>query len=263
MTRSLKPLRVADRCASVVSQHKLAENMYWLTLCSPQLARGTEPGQDVSIFLSDGSDPLLGRPFAVADSAPERGEISLCYMVVGRGTKLMTSLKTGDRVRLRGPLGNPLPNRGAGVFIAAGGAGVASFLLYAKIFNDRVRGFFFGLPGKGFESCAEKISSLFPDIKIYADDGSFGEGDSMFADLPKDPGNGCEIWASGPHGFLKAVESHCRVAENRLYYALDGRMACGYGGCLGCTVKTSSGRKRVCVDGPIFAAGEVNLDELI
>jgi dihydroorotate dehydrogenase electron transfer subunit len=34
-------------------------------------------------------------------------------------------------------------------------------------------------------------------------------------------------------------------------------MACGVGACLSCVVDTTSGKKRSCVDGPIFDANEV------
>jgi dihydroorotate dehydrogenase electron transfer subunit len=34
-------------------------------------------------------------------------------------------------------------------------------------------------------------------------------------------------------------------------------MACGVGACLGCSLPTVSGNKRVCADGPVFDAAEV------
>jgi dihydroorotate dehydrogenase electron transfer subunit len=38
---------------------------------------------------------------------------------------------------------------------------------------------------------------------------------------------------------------------------MEKRMACGIGACLSCIVETTAGRKRACVDGPIFDASEV------
>jgi len=54
----------------------------------------------------------------------------------------------------------------------------------------------------------------------------------------------------------------CQEAEVPLYVSLEERMACGVGACLGCTVWTRSGPKRVCSDGPVFPAAEVFFDAL-
>jgi NAD(P)H-flavin reductase len=56
---------------------------------------------------------------------------------------------------------------------------------------------------------------------------------------------------------LKAVAAKCRAAAVPCFVSLEKRMACGVGACLGCTVKTVSGNRRCCADGPIFKADEV------
>ena len=35
------------------------------------------------------------------------------------------------------------------------------------------------------------------------------------------------------------------------------RMGCGFGACMGCSVETINGPKRVCKEGPVFEASEV------
>ena len=39
--------------------------------------------------------------------------------------------------------------------------------------------------------------------------------------------------------------------------SLEARMGCGFGACMGCSIKTTSGPKRVCKEGPVFKGKEV------
>ena len=56
---------------------------------------------------------------------------------------------------------------------------------------------------------------------------------------------------------MKALASKYEKRQSQLFLSLDAKMACGYGGCLGCVVDTVSGKKRACADGPVFRADEV------
>ena len=64
------------------------------------------------VYVSDGLEPLLGRPFAVVDADMDRGELSVCYIMQGHGTELLSGLKLGSFVKVRGLLGVPLPVSG-------------------------------------------------------------------------------------------------------------------------------------------------------
>lgn len=251
---------IKDYESEVVSVERLTEKLFWLTVKCPELAERALPGHCVMVFVSGTSDPLLGRPFAIADADAERGEISVCVSIVGRGTKLLSQKLPGETLRLRGLFGVPHP-RGGKVRLLSGGVGAAIFLLYYKVYDGDVSGFYLGIPGKGYEGFAAKIKELVPDAMIFTDDGSFGEGDSMFKALPEDIGDGEAVWACGPVGFFRAVKRHYRSSPDKLWFSLENRMACGYGGCMGCVVKTSGGLMRVCVDKALFRADEVDLDE--
>jgi dihydroorotate dehydrogenase electron transfer subunit len=61
------------------------------------------------------------------------------------------------------------------------------------------------------------------------------------------------------------------IAENQPSLGLSGkpveislemRMACGFGVCRGCTIRTQSGPKEVCTDGPVFNLSDVIWDDL-
>ena len=249
--------KIDDYSCVVVKTDMLAERMAWLTVRSAALAEKTRPGNSVMVFPAEGLDPLLGRPFAVADTDPIKGEISVCYMLCGRGTEIMSRFQPGTNVRIRGLLGMPFDLPSGRVHIAAGGVGIAIFLLFNKLFSHCVDGLYLGIPGRGYEKYADKILSIAPNARLFTDDGSFGEGDSMFKVLPKDISENEAVWSCGPHGFLKALKNYYSEQPDKLYFSLDNRMACGYGGCMGCVVETKNGKKRVCVDQSLFRANEV------
>lgn len=252
--------KINDYLCEITGVETLTEKLFWLTFSCPQLARCALPGHCVMLFASEGAEPLLARPFAVADVSPERGEVSVCVSIVGRGTKILSQKRRGEIIRVRGLFGAPLPREGK-VRLAGGGVGIAIFLLYAKMYGDNVAGVYLGIPGQGYQKFAAKIRQLLPAVKVFTDDGSFGDGNSMFSALPKVPAADESVWMCGPVGFFRAGKRHFAASPNKLLFSLENRMACGYGGCMGCVVETSEGLKRVCVDQSLFRADEVNLDE--
>lgn len=252
---------IKDYSARVVKNKKLADRVFWMTLEAPELAANAEPGLSVMVYPSE-TDPMLGRPFAIADADAGYGEISVCYMVLGRGTEMMSRAAEGQTLRLRGFLGVPLPlPHGEGrVMLAAGGAGVGA-LLYAKKKLGERASIYLGVPGRGYKKMAEHITGMYPDSHIFADDGTFGDGDSMFKVIPQEPDEAAQVWCCGPEGFVKAMKAHLAQSPEKLYFMLDKRMACGYGGCMGCVIETKNGLKRVCVDQSLFRADEVDIDD--
>lgn len=249
--------KIEDFRCVVRASERLTERIGWLTLGCPDLAEKILPGTCVMIFPSDSIDPLLGRPFAVADVDIKKGELSVCYMVLGKGTEMMMQLVPGKEIRLRGPFGVPLPPVDGKVNIAAGGVGIATFLYFAKKYPEKTAGVYLGVPGRGYEKFVARISEFVPGVHIFADDGSFGDGASMFKVLPKGLDENERVWSSGPPGFINALRKYYADEKDKLYFSLDKRMACGYGGCMGCVVETNEGLKRLCVDQSIFRADEV------
>jgi dihydroorotate dehydrogenase electron transfer subunit len=253
--------KIQDFKCTVTSSEALSERIGWFTVRCPELAERISPGTSVMVFTSEGNDPLLGRPFAVADVDLGRGELSVCYMVTGRGTEMMLRMDPGREVRLRGPFGIPLPAESGKVIIAAGGAGIATFIHYAKKYPDSVAGVYLGIPGKGYEKFAAKVSGLLPGIRIFTDDGSFGEGGEYVPCPAERTRRGRAGMVMRTIGFLKALRRYYDQEQDKLYFSLDKRMACGYGGCMGCVVETSGGLKRICADQSLFRADEVTEDE--
>ena len=62
------------------------------------------------------------------------------------------------------------------------------------------------------------------------------------------------VYACGPLPMLRAVDEGSAAPGQ---FSLEARMGCGFGACMGCTVETKNGPRRVCRDGPVFWLGEV------
>ena len=121
----------------VVEQVQLARDTYRLRLEAPELARNVVPGQFFMIRSPGGTNPLLGRPFALYDTWLDRdgnpAGIDVAYLVVGKMTGLMASWTPGDRVEVWGPLGNGFPIAIASrLLLVAGGIGNTPFPAVAR-----------------------------------------------------------------------------------------------------------------------------------
>jgi len=215
----------------------------------------------------EGFDPLLRRPFAIADYDGKNSTLEIYYDVVGRGTRLLAQKKVREVIKLLLPLGEGVfpifENREA--LIVAGGIGASGISLLAKELALRKipTTVLYGARTKEFLSMLEWFESLkerFPWIKIfyYTDDGSYGKKGFPTQDLQNlITSKETVIYACGPKPLLKAIKNFSEKEEIETYLSLDRRMACGFGVCLGCVVKTSKGYLRVCKEGPVFKANEL------
>ena len=281
--------------ATVVSQEKIAADIYSLILATPA-AQKAAAGQFVSVYCIDRTK-LLPRPISICEINRAAETLRLVYRVTGRGTgtEEFSRLKTGDQVEILGPLGNGFPLTGKKPLVIGGGIGVPPMLELAQALS-RI------LPGEeakaghaaGHEkaecgggdgrqedrdACVTAVlgyrdSQLFlkeefePWAKVYVstDDGSAGTKGTVI-DAVKE--NGVEadiIFACGPKPMLRAVKAYAAEKGIPCYVSLEERMACGIGACLGCVCRTTGEdahshvhNARVCKDGPVFAAEEVEL----
>jgi NAD(P)H-flavin reductase len=66
-----------------------------------------------------------------------------------------------------------------------------------------------------------------------------------------------EVYACGPPPMLEAVRAICAAEGVPAQLALESGMACGFGACFGCVVETKHGYVRLCVDGPVLDAADL------
>jgi dihydroorotate dehydrogenase electron transfer subunit len=114
----------------------------------------------------------------------------------------------------------------------------------------------------GFNTQAEiflaaEFKALGADVTVTTADGSFGIKGFVTHGAQNLAGMFDYVYACGPEPMLKAVFQLCRELGITGQLSLEERMACGFGACMGCTIQTSNGAKRVCADGPVFETEEL------
>ena len=251
--------------AVVLSQERLAEGIYSIWIRT-QAAESAVPGQFMSVYTKDRSR-LLPRPISICEIDKERHALRMVYRVTGEhtGTKQFSLLQAGDQIPVIGPLGNGFPlerGRGRRVFLIGGGIGVPPILELAKQLECENKQIIVGYrDGQTFlRESFEENGRLY----IATEDGSVGcRGNVM--DAVRE--NGLEadlIYACGPAPMLRALKAYAEERQIECYISLEERMACGIGACLACVCKskerdshTNVNNKRVCKEGPVFRAEEV------
>lgn len=232
-------------------------------------------------------EPLLFRPMSVFDwrrVGPASGEPSptaieaefLCA-VRGRGTELLGQLPPGAPILLVGPLGNGWPleavTGGCRVALVGGGCGAAPLYLAAQRLAVRPAGVveidaYLGFRGVPYGDVCDRIAAAVSRLIVTSEspDGSWRAMGRAAETIPGritdafDPAGYDTVLACGPRPMLAEIGRRCRRQGTTVFVSLEERMACGVGACLGCAVKTRSGMKHVCKDGPIFRGDEVIWD---
>lgn len=208
------------------------------------------PGQFVSLSLSGF---FLRRPFSVCDW--DEHSFSLIVEEAGRGTALLRTLQPGTELDVLTGLGKgfDLVKSGDAPLLIGGGSGVSPLLglakrLLAQGSSPRV---ILGFPNREDLILLDEFFRLGLAPTVTTDDGSFGiRGRVTEAmDLPHS-----FFYACGPAPMLRAV---CEASPASGEVSLDARMGCGFGACMGCTIQTVKGPRRVCKDGPVFGKEEL------
>jgi NAD(P)H-flavin reductase len=189
----------------------------------------------------------------------EDGTLEFLLEDVGPGTRRLAELRAGDGLWLLGPLGQGFapPRDGLRPVLVGGGVGAAPL----AIWSDAL-----GSPAVllGFRDAAHaEGAALIPGARLATDDGSAGHKgfvtDLLRAELAGDPH--AEVYGCGPPPMLEAVRALCAELGVPAQLALESGMACGFGACFGCVVPTRNGYVRLCVDGPVLDAAD--LDEVV
>lgn len=250
----------------ILRQQKLTETHRVLVLESPRIAGEARPGQFIHFQVPLDRSLTLRRPFSIY--GVEAPTISILYKIVGKGTRAMAALDTGDMASVMGPLGNGFPEcpRGSFPVLVAGGYGMAPLRMFAT--RSAARGIvMIGARTALDVLCREELETLGWQVRIATEDGTEGRKGlvtAMLADWLAGESKGLapELFACGPDGMLKAVCEIAAKANLKAWVSIERRMGCGVGACLACVVdiRDDAGkvkRVRACKDGPVFAGGQV------
>jgi len=239
----------------IISNVEVAEKIFRLEISAQELSEIARAGQFVQVKISE--EFTLRRPLGIASA--KNGVVKIFYRINGRGTKFLSTKKSGEHLNILGALGNGFnANVDGRILLVGGGMGAAPLLSAAEKLGaaDVLIG------GKNSDEVNFWIKEFQPEVgKIFitTDDGSRGSKGFVTSLLPEvlDYENFSAIYTCGPEIMMRGVAKI--AAENNLpcYVSLERRMACGLGACLSCSIDTASGRKKVCKDGPVFDAAEI------
>lgn len=273
-----------QRTVTVLQNIRIARDTYRLRFECREIARRITPGQFVMLRLAGYDDPLLGRALALFDTVlSDTGEpwcIDVVYLVTGKMTQRLVDFQAGQKLEVWGPLGNGFsPPTTDHLIMVAGGIGQTPFLALAqhclgiKQYGEssehsanvsRVT-FCYGVRTAEFLAGVEDFQRVGVDVRIASDDGSAGhhglvtnllEHELAESDQP------CHVACCGPEVMMEEVARIADQAGVPCQVSLETPMACGIGICFSCVAKVrqSDGQwdyRRTCVEGPVFAAGDI------
>ena len=276
--------------AELVESREILPGQWIQAFHAPQLANGSRAGQFVHVRTGDLSGMVLRRPFSINTADLASGVITIHFRTIGRGTEWFTRLRPGDTIDVLGPLGRPfeVDPRSQHLLLIAGGLGMAGVRMLADeaVRDGRQVTLLFG----GASAREVYPSNLLPDEVEYVvatDDGSMGHHGFVTELIAEYEGWADQAFACGPAPMLSALARLAATRRQRMGVAKLGRkrgggrpdavgsplarrkaflqvsmeqnMGCAVGACLGCVVMSTNGQpQRVCREGPVFAAEEID-----
>ncbi len=251
----------------ILKKRKLNDNITWLVISAPLVARKAKPGQFIILRTDEYGERI---PLTMAGHNAEEGTIDLIYAAVGRTTMLMDQLEVGDCFAdIVGPLGKPTHMDGLKKVCVVGG-GTGNALAYPLATGMHAHGIevdmIAGFKNKDLVILEDEFRAGTDHLYMVTDDGSYGEKafttDKLKA-LLEEGKQYDEIVAVGPPIMMKfvcqlAAEHNIPSVASLTAYMIDGTGMCG-----GCRCNIGGEDKFVCVDGPEFDGSLVDWDELI
>ena len=251
----------------IIKREEMAEGTVILNeIEAPLIAKKAKPGQFVILKANETGERI---PLTMAESDPEKGTITIIYMVVGKSTALFRDLKVGDGFQdVIGPLGKATHLEKVGkVICVGGGTGVAVLhpitRALKEVGNDVTC--IIGARTKDLLILEEQMKAASNDLRICTDDGSYGHHGFVTQVMQEvlDQGGVKQVVAIGPVPMMKAVSNITKNYDVKLLVSLNPIMIDGTGMCGGCRVTVGGKTKFACVDGPEFDGHKVNFDELM
>lgn len=277
--------------AEVLAQEAFPGEQYLLRLHAPRCAAAALPGSFIHVTC-DAALPMR-RPMSIMRVSREQGWVECLYKIVGEGSQLLAQRRRGDTLSCLGPIGQPFvlhPERPRPLLIG-GGVGIPPMVFVSDALRHDKRAAWQPLVLMGsevpFPFTARPSNILVPEMpdgviacmplmedwdipsRLASLQGYPGCFEGYVTDLARRwlatliPGvlSEVEIFACGPTPMLRAAAQLAQEFKLPSQVSLEEFMACGVGGCAGCTVEVQTpdgpAMKRVCVDGPVFNGASV------
>lgn len=251
--------------ASVTSQVMLSSGIYsmWLKFPKEQDVTVTAvPGQFISMYCNEGSR-LLPRPISICEINRQESMLRVVYRIVGKGTEEFSKLVPGDTVDVVGPLGNGFTLKEGKNILIGGGIGIPPMLALAKALSGDVT---VVLGYRDNDLFLEEEFESYAAVYVSTEDGSVGTKGNVIDAIKENKLKADNIYACGPIPMLRGVKEFAIQNKIAAQISMEEKMACGIGACLACVCQSKEkdahsnvNNKRVCKDGPVFDAQEIEL----
>lgn len=243
----------------------LVDGIYSMWIKESNIASLAKPGQFVSLYCKEGSR-LLPRPISICEIDKEKESIRLVFRVAGKGTEEFASMQVGNSIKVMGPLGNGFTLEGKKVILIGGGIGIPPMLELAKALHVMQCSVQVVLGYRDHNLFLKEEFLPYGDIYLSTEDGSVGTKGNVIDAIKENGLEADHIFACGPTPMLRGVKQFAMEYHITTQISLEERMACGIGACLACVCQskdkdphTNVENKRICKDGPVFYAKEVEL----
>lgn len=216
------------------------------------------PGQFVNIKLQGN---YLRRPISIADW--DSHSFTLLYKVVGKGTSQMAGMQKGESLNIIAGLGNGFTvNDCKNALLVGGGIGLAplyGLTKYLKQDKNRNVTVVAGAATKDDIFYIDEFKALGAKVLIATDNGSAGTKGFVTDAINAADVDFDYFFTCGPTPMTKAVINLVKEKNPEMegQLSLEERMGCGFGACVGCSIQTKNGVRRVCKDGPVFTNKEL------
>ncbi|MDE5991394.1 MAG: dihydroorotate dehydrogenase electron transfer subunit [Clostridia bacterium] len=255
-----------DRVGEILLNERVAKDIYKMVIAFEDLPQNIKGGQFAHVKLNDKSH-LLRRPFCICNYDRQKNTVTICYAVVGEGTKVLSGYEPGEKVKVLLPLGNGfVPDKNAKKIVLLGGGMGSAVLPAIPTCNPEYEYYtYLGFANKDKVALEEDLTKVSKEITVATDDGSYGKKGFITNVLAEDMERikPDVVFCCGPEIMYKALKKALQGFDVPIIVSLEARMGCGIGACLVCNCKVM--RKgveeyaRVCVDGPVFKLDEVVL----
>jgi ferredoxin--NADP+ reductase len=247
----------------IIRKETLAEGIKLFEVAAPEIAKKAEPGQFIILRKDERGERI---PLTIADFERNLGILALIFQEVGRSTKELGQMETGDKILdLVGPLGrkSEIENYGRVVCIG-GGVGIAPVYPITRALKNAGNEVISIIGARSADQLIlkDKMAEISHQLYITSDDGTIGQK-GFVTDVLKiilDEKTVDLIVAIGPLPMMQAVSETSRPFGIKTIVSLNPIMVDGTGMCGACRVAVGDETKFACVDGPEFDGHKVDWD---
>lgn len=245
---------ILDNCS-------LGSENYLLKIKSNKCIENSKPGQFFMLKCKN-EITILRRPISLHYVDRKNQTLEFYFETKGKGTKEFSKLKKDDFIEIQGPLGNGFSTdtKNENILIIGGGMGIAPMKLTIEaLAQNNYITFIAGARSQSHIKILDNFNLANIPTHVATDDGSYGFHGNVVQVLENllTQNKYDKILTCGPHKMMEALYNVARRENIKIEVSLEERMACGVKACVGCSIKTKNGMKKVCADGPVFNGYDV------